>query len=66
MMISSENAGKVTEEGNFPCAVCRKVVGNTYIVCQFCRCLLHEGYSGVRGKLKGITSLIVRHLKMIK
>ena len=27
MMISSENAGNVTMEGKFPCAVCRKGLG---------------------------------------
>ena len=26
-MISSENAGKVTVEGEFPCAICRKRAG---------------------------------------
>ena len=52
MMITSENVGKVTIEGNFPCAVCRKGVGSNSIHCQFCRCWVHKRCHGVRGKLK--------------
>ena len=51
-MISRENAGKVTTEGKFPCAFCRKRVGSNSILCQFCSCLLHKRFSGIRGKLK--------------
>ena len=31
-IISSENAGKVTADGKFPCAVCRKGVGRKSIL----------------------------------
>ena len=39
-MMISENAEKVTEEGKFPCAACKKGVGCNSILCRFCRCLL--------------------------
>ena len=52
MMISGENAGKVTIKGKFLCAVCRKDVGSNSILCQFCRCWVHKRCSGIRGKLK--------------
>ena len=32
--ICSENAGKVSKEGKFPCAVCRKRVDCNLILCQ--------------------------------
>ena len=32
MMISSKNVGKVTIEGTFPCAACRKSVGRKSIL----------------------------------
>ena len=51
-MISSENAGKVTEQGKFRCDVLRKNVGSNPIFCQFSRCWVHKRYSGIRGKLK--------------
>lgn len=35
LMISSENAGKITMKGNFPCAVCKKGLESNFIVCQF-------------------------------
>ena len=41
MVISSKNNGKVTVEGKFPCAVCRKGIGSKSILSnliQFCRC----------------------------
>ena len=38
MIISSENGGKVTIEGTFLCAVCRKGIGSNFIICQFCMC----------------------------
>ena len=34
IMISSENAGKVTEEGKFHCPVCRKGLSNNSILCH--------------------------------
>ena len=52
MMIRSKNAVKVTIDGKFPCAVCRKGVGSNFILCQFCRCWLHKRCSGFKGKLK--------------
>ena len=52
MMISSENAGKVTVESKISCAVCRKDVCSNSILGQFCRCWLHKRYSGIRDKLK--------------
>ena len=36
-MISSKNAGKVTIEGKFPCAVLWKGIGSNSILCQFCK-----------------------------
>ena len=50
-MISSENTGKVTIEGKFPCAVCRKGVGSNSIPCQFCRNWVQKRCSD-RDKLK--------------
>ena len=44
-MISSENSGKVTIEGKFPCAVFRKGVGSL-------QCCGHKKCSGIRGELK--------------
>ena len=41
MVISSENAAKVTEEGKFPCAAYRRGGGSNSTLC-----------SGIRGKLK--------------
>ena len=35
MMISCENAKKVTTEGKFSCAAYKKGVGNNAIFCQF-------------------------------
>ena len=35
MMISCENAKKVTTEGKFSCAAYKKGVGNNTIFCQF-------------------------------
>ena len=32
MMSNSVNTGKVTTEGKFPCAVCRKSVGSSSIL----------------------------------
>ena len=52
IMISSENAGKVTIKGTFSCAVCRKGVYSNLIPYQFCRCWVHKRCSGIRGKLK--------------
>ena len=51
-MISRESAGKVTTEGKFLCAFCRKRVGSNSILCQFCSGWLHKRFSGIRGKLK--------------
>ena len=39
-MISSENVGKVTIEGKFPSAFCRKDVGSNSILGQFWSCWL--------------------------
>ena len=52
MMISSEDAGKVTEKGKLPSVVYRKGVGSNSIFCQFCRCWVHKICSSIRGKLK--------------
>ena len=40
MIICSEIAGEITEEGKFNCAVCKKTGGNTSNLCQFCRCMI--------------------------
>ena len=50
MMISSENAEKVTMEGKFLHAACRKDVGRNSILCQFCRCWVHKRC--IKGKQK--------------
>ena len=52
MMISCENAGKVTVGGKFPCAVGRKGEGDNSILRQFCNCWVHKRCRGFRGKLK--------------
>ena len=52
MMISSENAGKFTVGGKFPCAVGRKGEGDNSILRQFCNCWVHQRCRGFRGKLK--------------
>ena len=51
-IISSENVGKATEEGKFPCAVSRKGEDSNSILYQFCRCWLHKGCSRIRVNLK--------------
>ena len=33
MKFNSEDAGKFAEVDKFPCAVCRKGVGSTFILC---------------------------------
>ena len=43
MMVISDNARQVTEEGKFSCAVCRKDID---------RCWVHKRYSNVKGTLK--------------
>ena len=50
-MIISEINRKVTEEGKFPGAVCRKSIDINSILCKFYRCWVHKR-CGVRGKLK--------------
>ena len=52
IIISSENAGKVTEEDELLCAVCRKDLDSNSILCQIWWFRLHEECSGIRGKLK--------------
>ena len=51
MIKYSENAGKVTEEGEFHCVVCRKGLGSNSILCQFWWLRLHKR-CGIRSKLK--------------
>ena len=48
MIIGSEIAGKVTEEGKFPWAVCRKVVSSNCILGEICKCW-DKRCSGIRG-----------------
>ena len=38
ILISGENAAKLTGEGKFPCAICNNSVVSNFILCQFCRC----------------------------
>lgn len=52
MIISGENAGKVTGEAKLPCDVCRKCIGSTSILYNCCRCWLHKKCNGLIGKLK--------------
>ena len=47
-----ENVGKVTGEGKFPCAVCRKCVPVNSILCQFCRCWVHNKCYAISVKIK--------------
>ena len=66
-MISSENAGTVTIEGKFLCAVCRKGVGSNSMLCLFCRYWMYERCSGIlEVNGKRIASLNVRHLECSK
>ena len=51
-MIRIENAGKVTEEGNFLCAVSSKDVGSNSILCQFSRWWVQKRCSNMRDILK--------------
>ena len=52
-MISNENAGgNITMEGKLPCVVCKKGAHINSILCQFCRCWVHQRCSGITGKLK--------------
>lgn len=51
-MIRIENAGKVTEEGKFLCAVSSKGVGSDSILCQFSRWWVYKRYSDIRDILK--------------
>ena len=44
MMISSENVGKVTEEGTFPCPIFRKGLGSNSIFCYLSRCWVRKIY----------------------
>ena len=53
MMIRLENTGKIAMEGKFTCAVYRKDVGISSILCQFSRSCVHNSSSGIRGKLEG-------------
>ena len=50
-MIISEIDRKVTEEGKFLDAVCRKSIDINFILCKFYKCWVHKGY-GIRGKWK--------------
>ena len=52
MMISSKNAGNITEEGQFPCDVYRKDVDIKSLLCLFYKCSVHKKCSGIRHKLK--------------
>ena len=52
MMICSENAANVTENVNFPCAVCRKGADSDSILCQFGSLRVHKRCSGIKGKMK--------------
>ena len=42
IVISSENVGKVTAGGKFPCVLCKKGVCSNSILFQFCRCWVHK------------------------
>ena len=53
MMISSENAGKVSKEHKFHCAVYWKDEGNDSILCQFWRCCMHKN------EFRGLLLLLV-------
>ena len=52
MLISSENARKVTYGDKFLGAVYRKAVRSKYILCQFCTHWLHNKCSSTNGKLE--------------
>ena len=52
VMISSVNAGEVSEKGKFPWAVFGKGVSSNFIFCKFCTCWVHKKSTDIRGKLQ--------------
>lgn len=52
VMISREGGGTAVVEGEWPCAVCRKGVGNNSVMCTRCVQWVHHRCSGVRGRLR--------------
>ena len=52
---------RVEENGNWPCGVCKKGVGNNLILCHSCKKSIHKRCSGVKGSLRNASqSLICR------
>lgn len=49
MMISTENAGKITEERKFSCVVCREGLGSNF---RFAGAMCIWDAAALRGKLK--------------
>ena len=52
VMISRTEGGRNQPEGDYPCAVCRKGVGNSSIQCNGCYQWVHRRCSGIRGALR--------------
>lgn len=66
MMSSSENAGKVREEGKVGCAVCGKGVGNGSILCQFANVVRKRHVVEIEGNKKRTARLNARHKQISK
>ena len=66
MVLSSKNAGKVTMEGKFLCAVYKKGVGSSSILCHICiaMCITHIVVLEVNWKRA--TSLNLRQVQVSK
>ena len=52
VLVSREGGGTAVVEGRWPCAVCRKGVGNNSVRCTRCDQWVHYRCSGVRGRLQ--------------
>ena len=56
---------KVEEKGKWPCGVCKKGVGNNWILCHGCKKWIHKRCSGVKGSLHNASqSFICRCCKV--
>lgn len=54
VMISRVGSGDVMEEGEWPCAICRKGVGNNSILWNVCYKWVHKRWNGIRGRLQNV------------
>ena len=65
-MVSSENAGKVTTEGKFPCAVCRKGTGSNSTPANFAVVVCIEDVVILKLNWKRIASLNISNMEISK